>query len=179
MKATGYVRRIDDTGDIIIPVEVRREYKIKEGDFVEICVVKDDNTIVFQKYSHLEKEKVFLSQCIASANKSAQVKLLVVDKDKIVAGATKYINKDISEEFDDIFSQKTLYCYNGNKVLVHYGDYGDKNYVKYAMPIVVKGSVVGAVVCITDKESPIMEESSKEAAVTKLVASIINKHFEN
>lgn len=175
MKATGYVRRIDDTGDIIIPVEVRREYKIKEGDFVEISV-KDDNTIVFQKYSHLEKEKVFLSQCIASANKSAQVKLLVADKDKIVAGVTKYINKDISEEFDDIFSQKTFYCYNGNKVLVHYGD---KDYVKYAMPIVVKGSVVGAVVCITDEESPIMEESSKEAAVTKLVASIINKHFEN
>lgn len=83
MKATGNVRRIDDTGDIIIPVEVRREYKIKEGDFVEIYV-EDDNTIVFQKYSHLEKEKVFLSQCIASANKSAQVKLLVVDKDKMI-----------------------------------------------------------------------------------------------
>ena len=174
MKATGYVRRIDDSGDIIIPVELRRKYRIKEGDFVEIYV-ENDGAIAFKKYSILENHPHIISQHIGWANKSGQVKLLVVDKDKVISGATKYIGKTISEEFDDIFSQKNFYCYNINKVLVYYGE---NDYVKYAMPIVVKGSVVGAVVCITDEENAITDENSKEAMVTKLVASFINKHFE-
>ncbi len=174
MKATGLVRRIDDSGDIIIPIELRRKYKIREGDFVEIYV-ENDGAIAFVKYSILEKHPTLISQCIWRANKNGQVKLLVTDKDKVVAGDPKRIDKEISEEFDDIFSQKSFYCYNGNKVLVHYGD---KDYVKYAMPIVIKGGVVGAVVCIADEESPEIDENSKEAMLTKLVASFINKLFE-
>ena len=145
--------------------------KIREGDFVEIFV-ENDGAIAFKKYSHLENVRHTISDYVMSANTSAQVKLLVVDKDKVVAGITKHIDKNISEEFDDIFSNNNLYCYNITKVLVHYGD---NDYVKYAMPIVLNENVIGAVVCITDEENPEIDENSKEAMVTKLVASFINK----
>ncbi len=52
MKATGIVRRIDDLGRVVIPKEIRRNLKIREGDPLEIFI-EDDNCVCFKRYSVL------------------------------------------------------------------------------------------------------------------------------
>ena len=51
MRATGIVRRIDDLGRVVIPKEIRREMKIREGDPLEIFVDKQNNLVCFQRYN--------------------------------------------------------------------------------------------------------------------------------
>ena len=55
MKATGIVRRIDDLGRVVIPKEVRRSMRIKEGDPLEIFVNPQDGTVSFKKYQPFEQ----------------------------------------------------------------------------------------------------------------------------
>ena len=59
MKHTGMVRRIDDLGRIIIPKEIRRNYNIKEGDALEICI--DGKYICFSKYisTYMSQDNLF------------------------------------------------------------------------------------------------------------------------
>lgn len=55
MKATGIVRRIDDLGRIVIPKEIRRTMRIREGDPLEIFT--EDNSIIFSKYDGINEEE--------------------------------------------------------------------------------------------------------------------------
>ena len=54
MKATGIVRRIDDLGRVVIPKEIRRTHRIKEGDPLEIYTDRDGE-VIFKKYSPFSK----------------------------------------------------------------------------------------------------------------------------
>ena len=60
MKATGIVRRVDDLGRIVIPKEIRRTLRIREGDPLEIYTEKDGGAI-FRKYSPMAAEKLSVS----------------------------------------------------------------------------------------------------------------------
>ena len=175
MKATGIVRRIDDSGNIIIPVELRRELRIKEGDSVEIFV-DDDGIIVFQKYSPIEKDVYFAASSVMKVNKNSKAKMIVIDTDKIVVGGENLANKKILDVYDEFFARKSFYCHSDKKMLIHYGA---SSYVKYAMPIIANDYVIGAVVCITDEENAITDENSNEAMLTKLTASLLSKHYGN
>ena len=175
MKATGLVRRIDESGDIIIPVELRRKYKIREGDLVEIYV-ENDGVIVFKKYSPIEKDADIAALYVMKANKNIKSKMIVIDTEKVIAGVVKYIDKYILEEFDEIFAKKSFYCYNGDKMIVCDSA---SEYVKYAMPIIVDGYAIGAVVCVADEENVTTDENSDEAMLTKLTASMLSKYYGN
>ena len=50
MRATGIVRRVDDLGRVVIPKEIRREMRIREGDPLEIFVDKNEGLVCFQRY---------------------------------------------------------------------------------------------------------------------------------
>ena len=59
MKATVIIRRIDDLGRIVIPKDIRREMRIREGDPLEIFVDRHENIVGFQKY---DIEKNYLAE---------------------------------------------------------------------------------------------------------------------
>ena len=61
MKATGIVRRIDDLGRIVIPKEIRRSFRIKEGDPLEIFT-DAEGEVIFKKYSPIGELSNFASQ---------------------------------------------------------------------------------------------------------------------
>ena len=75
MKSTGVVRRIDDLGRVVLPIELRKTLGLTNKDTVEIYV--DDNTIVLKKYepsclfcgsledSKLFKGKMVCKKCLA------------------------------------------------------------------------------------------------------------------
>jgi stage V sporulation protein T len=59
MRATGIVRRVDDLGRVVIPKEIRREMRIREGDPLEIFVDKNEGLVCFQRY---DVEKNYLAE---------------------------------------------------------------------------------------------------------------------
>ena len=90
MKATGIVRRIDDLGRIVIPKEIRRTLRIREGDPLEIYTEKDGE-VIFKKYSPMGDLQAVAAQLCESIGKNTGHIAAVADRDSIiaVAGAPK------------------------------------------------------------------------------------------
>ena len=86
MKATGIVRRIDDLGRVVIPKEIRRTLRIREGDPLEIFT-NTDGGVIFRKYSPVGELSSFAEQYAEVLSKTANVPVLICDSDHVVAAA--------------------------------------------------------------------------------------------
>jgi AbrB family transcriptional regulator (stage V sporulation protein T) len=108
MKATGIVRRIDDLGRVVIPKEVRRTLRIREGDPLEIFMDKD--VICFKKYSPMGELSDFAGQYTESLAQTSGHVCLIADRDTFVAvsGTQKsmYLEKPISKSLEDVIEGK-------------------------------------------------------------------------
>lgn len=90
MKATGIVRRIDDLGRVVIPKEIRRTMRIREGDPLEIFTDRDGE-VIFKKYSPIGELGEFASQYAETLYKTSGYPACITDRDTIIAisGAAK------------------------------------------------------------------------------------------
>ena len=109
MKNTGVVRRIDDLGRIVIPKEIRKTLRIKDGESLEIFLSSDN--IVLKKYSPLEGLQNFYKTYTDSIYSEIGNNVIIVDRDKVVAVSgdlrKKYLDKGISSELDKLIESKT------------------------------------------------------------------------
>ena len=98
MKATGIVRRIDDLGRVVIPKEIRRTLRIREGDPLEIFVDREGE-VILKKYSPIGELGDFAKEYADSLHEAIGHIALIADRDNIitVAGAPKkeFLNKAI------------------------------------------------------------------------------------
>ena len=86
MKATGIVRRIDDLGRVVVPKEIRRILRIREGDPLEIFTDKDGE-IILKKYSPIGELSSFAQQYVESTAQILGCPVCVSDRDQIIAVA--------------------------------------------------------------------------------------------
>ena len=86
MKATGIVRRIDDLGRVVIPKEIRRTLRIREGDPLEIFTDREGE-IILKKYSPIGELSAFARQYADSLAQTAGCLVCICDMDQIVAAA--------------------------------------------------------------------------------------------
>ena len=86
MKATGIVRRIDDLGRVVIPKEIRRVMRIREGDPLEIYTDRD-GSVIFKKYSLLGGVTEFAAQMCDTLNRTTGRTVVITDRDSTVAVA--------------------------------------------------------------------------------------------
>lgn len=84
MKATGIVRRIDDLGRIVIPIEIRRDMNIRDGDPLEIFVDKNGE-VILKKYSALGEMHGFAESIVHSVQEATQQLVIMTDRDQVVA----------------------------------------------------------------------------------------------
>src|SRR5574344_363306 len=112
MKATGVVRRIDDLGRIVIPKEIRKTLRIKDGESVEIFL--NDDNIILKKYLPLGELPGFYKDYVDSIYSEINKNIMVVDRDHIVAVAgsdtlkKKYVDSVISMDLDDIIQNREV-----------------------------------------------------------------------
>ena len=103
MKATGIVRRIDDLGRVVIPKEIRRTMRIREGDPLEIYTDREGE-VIFKKYSPIGEMQIFASQYAETLNKTCQLAVVICDRDAVIAcsGISKkeYPDRKLSAEFE-------------------------------------------------------------------------------
>ena len=86
MKATGIVRRIDDLGRVVIPKEIRRTMRIREGDPLEIYTTRDGE-VIFKKYSLIGGLEEFAAQFCDTLSRSTDFSAAVTDRDAVIAMA--------------------------------------------------------------------------------------------
>ena len=86
MKATGIVRRIDDLGRVVIPKEIRRTMRIREGDPLEIYTDKDGG-VIFKKYSLMGGLSDFAGQMCETLNKTTGRIAVITDRDTCISVA--------------------------------------------------------------------------------------------
>ena len=116
MKATGIVRRIDDLGRVVIPKEIRRTMRIREGDPLEIFTDRDGE-VIFKKYSPIGELGDFAAQICDSLHRSTDAIAAVCDRDSIIAvsGASKrdFIDKRVSPALERVMESRGSVRYDG------------------------------------------------------------------
>lgn len=172
MKATGIVRRIDDLGRVVIPKEIRRTLRIREGDPLEIFVDRDGE-VILKKYSPISELGDFAKEYAEALFDSLGNPVLICDRDTYiaVAGGSKkeYMNKSISDVVEKAMEDRSSVLVNqqGEVALVE----GLKEAVSsYAIgPIIANGDPIGAVI-IVSREATLgdVEQKSVETAASFL-----------
>ncbi|MFB4214119.1 stage V sporulation protein T [Shouchella sp. 1P09AA] len=168
MKATGIVRRIDDLGRVVIPKEIRRTLRIREGDPLEIFVDREGE-VILKKYSPISELGDFAKEYAEALYDSLNHYVLISDRDTYiaVAGASKkeYANKAVGEAVESAMGNRKSYMEANAGEYNIVGDHKDdfKGYV--AAPIIASGDPIGAVVIIS-KSEPLSGKLEQKMAET-------------
>jgi AbrB family transcriptional regulator (stage V sporulation protein T) len=149
MKATGIVRRIDDLGRVVIPKEIRRTMRIREGDPLEIYTDREGE-VIFKKYSPIGELASFAGQYAETLHKTCGLAVAICDRDSVIACAgiskREYHEKTLSEAVEHMMEKRTFYANNGDTEPRSIIRDGGAHTVSCAMPIISEGDVVGCVV---------------------------------
>ena len=154
MKATGIVRRIDDLGRVVIPKEIRRTMRIREGDPLEIYTDREGE-VIFKKYSPIGELAAFASQYAETLHKTCSLSVVICDRDAVIAcsGVPKkdYTDKALSEELETVIEGRGLYVHREDAQPIPVLAEGGSFFVSCAMPIISEGDIVGCVASVTDR----------------------------
>ncbi|HIT34551.1 MAG TPA: AbrB/MazE/SpoVT family DNA-binding domain-containing protein [Candidatus Faecousia intestinigallinarum] len=180
MKATGIVRRVDDLGRIVIPKEIRRTLKIREGDPLEIYTEKDGG-VIFRKYSPMGDLQDFAAQICDSIGANTGRIAAVADRDSIIAlsGAPKreLVDKPNSKELEKLMEQRKNYRYQPGENLIRASEESDKYHLGVAAPILSQGDLMGCVMLLLGDDSSPLQEADQKLAQT--VAGFLGRQMEN
>ena len=180
MKATGIVRRIDDLGRVVIPKEIRRTMRIREGDPLEIFTDKDGE-LIFKKYSPIGELGDFAAQICDSLRKSTDSIAAVCDRDGIIAiaggGKRELMDKPISPQLGAIMESRSVYRHSsgGSSIAVSADD--ERYCISVAAPVISEGDVMGCVLFVTERNAPPSGEVEYKLAQT--VATFLGKQMES
>ena len=180
MKATGIVRRIDDLGRVVIPKEIRRTLRIREGDPLEIYTERDGE-VIFKKYSPMGDLQDFADQICDSIGKNTGAIAAVSDRDSIIAlsGAPKreLLSKTNSQELSQLMEQRKSYRYTPGTAKLQAAEDVARYHLGVAAPIISSGDLMGCVMMLMDESEKPPEESDQKLVQT--VASFLGRQMEN
>ncbi len=180
MKATGIVRRVDDLGRIVIPKEIRRTLRIREGDPLEIYTEKDGG-VIFRKYSPMGDLQEFAAQMCDSIGSATGRIAAVADRDAIIAlcGAPKreLMDKPNSPELEKIMEQRKNYRYRSGDPIVRASDSTEKYHLGVAAPILSQGDLMGCVMLLLGEGDSPLQEADQGLAQT--IAAFLGKQLES
>ena len=156
MKATGIVRRIDDLGRVVIPKEIRRTLRIREGDPLEIFVDRDGE-VILKKYSPISELGDFAKEYAEALFDSLGYPVLICDRDAhiSVAGGSKkdYLNKNISPLVEKTMEDRSSVLMNQQEN-VSLAEGVEEPITAYTIgPIIANGDPIGAVIIFSKSGS--------------------------
>lgn len=184
MKATGIVRRIDELGRIVIPIEIRRTMNIREGDPLEIFVERDGE-VILKKYSAIAELGEFGQAIVDSLTESTGHIALLTDRDEIVAvagGAVReYVGKRVGPVVLRAMDERQTLHFSGNDHR-HPGSVigTEAEHCHFSseviVPIVVGGDPLGVVVLAT--KEPDRPMTDLEVKLAETAAGFLSRHME-
>ena len=183
MKATGVVRRIDDLGRVVIPKEIRKTLRIKEGDPLEIFTDKEGE-VILKKYSPIGELSEFATEYAETLAKTTGHIACITDKDTVIAvsGGSKkdFLEQDISEELERLLDDKEKYTSKENNDLaipITKNENKERRYNSQVVyPIISDGDVIGSVILLSKDNNTKMTEV--EQKVAQSAASFLGSQME-
>ena len=183
MKATGIVRRIDDLGRVVIPKEIRRTMRIREGDPLEIYTDREGE-VIFKKYSPIGELSSFAAQYAETLHKICDFSVVISDRDAVIAtagvGKREYADRKMSEALESIVERRQLYTYRPGQERVPVIADSNLHFVSCAMPIITEGDIIGCVCSVlpSEKEDAVAPLES-EAKLIQTAAVFLSRQLEN
>jgi len=177
LKATGIVRRIDDLGRVVIPKEIRRTLRIREGDALEIFT-DAQGEVIFKKYSPVGEISTFAGQYVDVLFKVTNLPALICDRDHIVAAAgvsrKEFIERRVTPELEECMQGRKSFISKGKSALRPVE--GVDRAASLIYPIVAASDVMGAVILLASEndEAP----SDTESKLIQVAASFLGKQME-
>lgn len=185
MKATGIVRRIDDLGRVVIPKEIRRTMRIREGDPLEIYTDREGE-VIFKKYSPIGELASFASQYAETLHKTCSLSVVICDRDAVIACAgvsrKDYSDKSLSAALERIIESRNLYFHRADAEPIPVLADGGSHFVSCAMPIISEGDVIGCVASVTEHPREAHRDAPGGEVESKLIltaAGFLGRQLEN
>ena len=182
MKATGIVRRIDDLGRVVIPKEIRRTMRIREGDPLEIFTSREGE-VIFKKYSPIGELNRFAAEYAETLHKTCELSVVICDRDAIIACAgvpkKEYSDHRVSKELERVIEGRTLYTWRrGEARMMAVEDARSGHVVSCAMPIITEGDIIGCVVSLVSGESGELP-GEMEVKLIQTAAGFLSRQLES
>ena len=183
MKATGIVRRIDDLGRVVIPKEIRRTLRIREGDPVEIFTDKEGE-VILKKYSPIGELGDFAAHYAESLHKTSGHITCIADRDSIIAvsGAPKreFLEKPLSPELEKVIEGKATVVVKSpddNPIPIISNENPERTYSSQVVsPIIAEGDSIGAVMLLSTDPNARMDVV--ETKLAQSAAGFLGRHME-
>ena len=173
MKATGVVRRIDELGRIVIPKEIRKNFRIKEGENVEIYI--DDNNIILKKYSELKNVSDISSNIIDSVFSVINKDIIITDTSNIMELSSSlknvFFNKELSVEYQNMLSKREKIIQKSSENLCITDQ--TVNYSYIVNPMIVNGDLIGSIVLLSKDTI-----TNNDIIVVDIITKILTKYIE-
>lgn len=147
MKATGILRRIDELGRVVIPKEIRKTMKMREGEELEIFTTEEE--VVLKKYSELSSMESLSRSLVTAIHKASGKAAFVADGDKVIASAGKAapkVGEPVTEELRLLISARRRVTLAEDKCLP-FGE--EKPRGEVIQPILASGDLFGALVILS------------------------------
>ena len=179
MKTTGVVRRIDDLGRIVIPKEIRKTLRIRDGESLEFFV--DKETITLKKFSTSADLSNISQDLLDTIYRTIKKSIFVTDRDKFIAGSGElkknFLGFNISNEIEEyLFANDSMLKSSGTiKELLDTNTTDNLNYNYIVSPILADGEALGLVLMIIDDARIFTEEDEH---LVQIIASFLGKYLE-
>ena len=178
MKATGIVRRIDDLGRVVIPKEIRRTMRIREGDPLEIFTDRSGE-IILQKYSHIGEISGYAKEYADALSKVTDHIVCITDRDQIIAvsgGHKELLQKQLHKELDKALnSRETFVADRSSPKFCKITDNADMKW-ETVSPIISEGDVIGSVCILETDQGKNMGELEHKLALS--ASTFLGKQME-
>lgn len=180
MKATGIVRKVDELGRVVIPKEIRKNFKIREGDPLEIFTDRN-GAIVFKKYAPMGDMLEVAAKFVEVLEKTSGLSACITDTETVIAVSSKlkkeYLSKSISRYlYDAIHERKIISTIKDKSKSILYGEKATKYHAQVVVPIISDGDLIGSVILFSTELNS--EISIADYKLAESAAGFLGKQME-
>jgi len=166
MNNTGYIRKIDELGRIVIPKEVRKKLKINDGE--TLIVNANDKNINLSKYSYIENNHKFIKLIGDKTFFITGVNIVIVDVDNVIYSNKPFNNIIISQSLKSFVVNRTSITLNNLEISANEKISGNI----HVEPIISNSLCMGLVIVYEKEDDPMLTK------IVKILASVISIHID-
>lgn len=180
MKATGITRRIDDLGRIVLPKEIRKRLKIKEGDMLEIYV-QDNGIIMLEKYEPMDSLLKIADQYVETLAEITGLTVCATTDSYVISSfgpcKKEYIKRNLSKEVIEILNERSVWnTKNSSNIDIIENDDKKKYASQLVIPIIDDGDIIGSIILLSKEWKRLITE--EDIKIGKLAVSLLTKQIE-
>ena len=172
MKTVGTVRRIDDLGRIVLPKEIRKNLKIRDGESLEIFI--EDNNIILKKFSMMSNMYEISQMLCDTMYELNNKNIIITDRDKVIAVSAnlkkQYLNKEISIHLENIIKRRESFNEKQNGIQVILDEKENNNYI--ISSIILNGDIIGLILILSNNET---DDFNKKISnfISKIISNMV------